>query len=114
MKLQLSLSGRRTIADLITGVEDLASVVKLHDQTSYKGPIWAKERRELSFLVNIDRAVKRKHKTNPERDKEFLEVLNKLSDGTWTQQVELVKLAIGYGVVYITASEARDLSYLNR
>lgn len=114
MKLQLSSSGKRTIADLIAGVDDLSSIVQRHDQASYKGPIWAKERRELSFLSDIDRAIKRKHKTKPEREKEFLEVLNKLSDGTWTQQVELVKLAIGYGVVYITAAEARDLSYLNR
>ena len=114
MKLQFSPVAKAAITDLINQKETLSEMIKAHDALTFKGTIWAKCRREFSFLNDVHRAIHRKYKDKDERSHKFIETLQLLQSDAWTQQVELVKLAVSYGVVSIKLSEARELAYLNR
>lgn len=114
MKLNLSPATKSNIIDMVNQKESLSSLIKSHDALMFKGTIWAKRRREFSFLSDIHRAVHRKYKDKDERSRKFIETLQLLQSGRWTQHVEIVKLAVSYGVVTIKLSEARELAYLNR
>ena len=109
MRLHPTGNFSKAIRELLYTDQAVTGLINKHSKVAFKSKFWAKHMLELSFLQDIDRAVRRTFRDPDERKAEYRRILHSLRTHEWKKDIQVVKLATAYGLVQLTKKEIKAI-----